>query len=215
MTSPYDPSRDGQQPSPYVVRPGYPPHQPPADYAPVPAARGCASQPYPQQGFPQAGHGYPCAPRPRPTEYGEGRPTEVDLAFWLFIGNVLLMVTGIALQFVYLDRIVAMAGVTGSAGEADAVAVASRAGLTFGAVVSGLAAVLWLVFIFMMRAGRHWARIVLTIFGALSVVFSLVGLSRPQLHAIMVAGGLQVVVLSVGTVLMFRPAANRFFAQGG
>lgn len=88
--------------------------------------------------------------------------------------------------------------------------------LVMGAVVAVLGIAVELFFLFKMRAGRNWARIVLTVWAGLSVAGTVLGVVfelvlRIQLMPIsLVAGGLSVVLLGIAVMFMYRPAANTY-----
>lgn len=80
-------------------------------------------------------------------------------------------------------------------------------GLVFALVIIGLQ----VFFVFKMRAGRNWARIVLAVLAGLSLVLGLLGLTG----GITVASFISLVSLAVlvaATYYMFRPAANAYFS---
>lgn len=90
-----------------------------------------------------------------------------------------------------------------------------------GAAVFGLVLVaLEALVVFQMRKGRNWARIVLAIIGALTVVAGLINVGT--IAAAFASGGLGILtgLLSIVTLLvtiaaiyyMFRPAANAYFS---
>lgn len=93
-----------------------------------------------------------------------------------------------------------------------------------GAILGLLLVALQLLFAVFMRRGRNWARIVLTVFGALGVLGTLIGLAGGTSTTIngqtvqtgSVAGTIlslvQAVVIVVAVVLFFRPRATTYFA---
>jgi len=88
-------------------------------------------------------------------------------------------------------------------------------GLIIGGIFGVLLLVLEVFFVAKMKAGRNWARIVLTVwFGVgvagtlLSFIFQFIVSARP---ITLVGGVLTVVLLGVAVRLMYRPAANAYF----
>lgn len=67
---------------------------------------------------------------------------------------------------------------------------------------------LWIFFGVKMRAGRNWARIVLTVFAAISIVANLVAAVTGPTPILSALG---VVATAAVIVLMYRPAANPYF----
>lgn len=149
------------------------------------------------------------------------RPAEVETAFKLCITQVVLGLLGAILSFTLVPTLVdqALAQAGGAGIPADqlraAATVGAISGLVFGIVLIGL----FLLFAFMMRNGRNWARIVLTVVGAISVISNLLSVGTyGQLFAMGIVGIISVVLSIIGLVLtiaviyfMFRPAANQYF----
>ena len=70
---------------------------------------------------------------------------------------------------------------------------------------------LFVLFAYKMRAGRNWARITLTVLGALSVVSTLFGLSSASgLHLVIAL--IQMVLILVAIYFMYRPESNQYYA---
>ncbi len=167
---------------------------------------------------------YPAGPPP--TAAGAA-PKEVVTAFQLFLASVVLGLIGAVLSFTLVQPVIDVqlrqAGVTGGdlgpAGQAQ-LESAVRAGIVVGAVVALILLALYVLFIFKMRAGRNWARIVLTVLTAISVLSTLIGFSGYSLFLqagaigvlYVVAVALQLVAIIVATVFMYRPAASAYFA---
>jgi hypothetical protein len=152
------------------------------------------------------------------------KPKEVETAFRLGLLAVVLGIIGIALGF----------AVSGPAIDAEIAATPLPPGFTeqqfrqIALVTSIVVAVLMLVviavyllFLFKMRAGRNWARIMTTIFAAIWIAFGLFGLAG--IGAIIATGPLGIlsavlsvlllVVLIASIFFMFRPAAGPYFQQ--
>jgi hypothetical protein len=104
----------------------------------------------------------------------------------------------------------------------DASAVANTVRITAIAIAVILVAV-YLLFAFKMRAGRNWARIVLTVFGALSILSAVTpggGMTRGSFvidgrvfqvtQAPTWAGA---VLAVIGIVLMFLAPSNKYFTD--
>lgn len=196
-------------------------------YGQPPDQPGYGQQPPGQPGYGQAaqpgyGQPYPGSGQPHPGSAGPA-PVDVQTSFKLWILNVVLGVLAAVLTFFTINDQLALGldeaarttpGVTREQLETGLL-VAAIAGGVFYLVLLGL----MLLFVFKMRAGRNWARIVLTVLGGIGLVFALFGL--PGTFALFAMGILGVLVglLSlVGIVLtaaaiffMFRPAASAYF----
>ena len=218
---PYPPP--GQGPGPYPRGP-YPqgPQQPQGSYPQGSYPQGPAPQGPP--GYPGQG-GYPgAAPPPYGSDqYGQHgsvppqRPKEVDLAFWLWVASIVVGVVGAVVAFSQLDALVQQALDAQGLGADPAVRDAARAGAFIGVVVGsviGLIVVgLELLFAFKMRAGRNWARITLTVIGAIGILLSLVGFAQPQPGATVITGVLGLLLTAAAIVAMFLPGAKPWFQR--
>lgn len=78
-------------------------------------------------------------------------------------------------------------------------------GITAGAVIALAFALLHLLFAFKLRAGRNWARIVLTVLSALQVVSLLAGQAT-------IVGSVSAVFALAGVILSFLPSASQYIA---
>ncbi|MGH3770778.1 MAG: hypothetical protein ACRDRW_05185 [Pseudonocardiaceae bacterium] len=150
---------------------------------------------------------------PPPGDYSAGqvplrapRPQEVEISFWLWIAILVLGVVGAVAVYSQI-RAETIAQVLAQNPAADQSTIES---FTTAAFVIGIVLVVAaeLLFVFLMRGGRNWARIVLAVFGGLSVPFGLIGLAS---GAGSVTGLLQLLLLIGAIVTMFLPAANAWF----
>lgn len=156
-------------------------------------------------------------------EFGQAatgpRPREVDASFWLWVASFVLGVISLLYFLTDFDTIrdTALeearrqlhrqpgAGVTGQ--QLDAIATA---GLVIGAVIGVALTALQLLFAFLMRAGRNWARIVLAVFGVLGVLSGLYSTSS-EAGAQSVLSVVSLLVVLGALVTMFLPGANPWF----
>ncbi len=160
--------------------------------------------------MPPPSGGYPAGPAPlRGT-----RPKEVETSFWLWIASVVLGVVGALITYPQIQQLQADAIDQTLAQDPtlDRAVIESAAtvGLIVGIVIGLLILAAELVFVFLMRGGRNWARIVLAVLGGLGVLFGLVGLAG--ITGSMGAGSLVQLLLLIGAIVtMFLPAANAWF----
>lgn len=131
------------------------------------------------------------------------RPGTVTAAFWLWIVEAVLSV-------IFGIVVVAVAAATPAVADLSGSQRDSAVGVLIGvAVVFIVVAVVRGLIAFAMRRGRNWARIVLTVLAALSIVAT-----------VLQGGGagwllwLSVVLAVVAVVLMFVPASNAWFRRG-
>jgi hypothetical protein len=140
------------------------------------------------------------------------RPKEVEISFGLWVATLVLGVLGVVLSYSQIKQVQAqminqMVAQNPPMDQSMIERTATTA-LVVGVVLWLLVVAVMFVFVFLMRAGRNWARIVLAVLGGLDVLFSLVGV----VVAGSVAGLLQLLLLIGAIVTMFLPAANAWFA---
>ncbi|MBD8045104.1 hypothetical protein H9638_14925 [Arthrobacter sp. Sa2BUA2] len=136
------------------------------------------------------------------------RPQQVDLGFWLLIAAAVLSVISIPVGMAWLNSSgykESMVGAGISAEQLDALIAATVVTTLFFAVISVAISVLVALFI---RKGHNWARIVATVFAALSL-FNLTGLAAGGLMAI--TTGLGVLLPVTAVVLLWMKPATEYF----
>lgn len=145
------------------------------------------------------------------------RPRAVEISFWLWIVNLTLGAIGSVVALAQIDRVrtEAINKAIAENPTMDRSTISSVAtGVLIGSVAVGLFFIaVGLLLVLLMRGGRNWARIVLAVLGALSVLFGLIGLANntgPMLAAAVVQ--LLLVVGAIAT--MFMPAATAWFCPG-
>lgn len=168
--------------------------------------------------------GYPTASYPGGAGLAEppARPTTVTLAFyaWLLLTALSLISLIVVLSSPIWDQAVA-AGVRQADTNGVTIDVSSLVTTVKVSAVVGylVAAALYLLFAFKMRAGRNWARVVLTIIGILAAL----GAVLPTYRSVTVQGttytvatyGIHWINLALtvaAVVLMYLAASNTYFA---
>lgn len=169
-------------------------------------------------------HQFPRYPEPMPPEGATSagpvgtRPAEVDLSFKLWVASCVLAMIGLVYFVVDFDTISAAAREEVRrqfALQGDPVTEAQLESFSNAAFVGGiifilLASAVQLLLAFLMVTGRNWARIVLAVLSAISVLLGLGSLmSGPGLSLVLNLIGYLVVIGAV--VTMFLPAANSWF----
>ncbi|MCX2728875.1 hypothetical protein OOZ19_01350 [Saccharopolyspora sp. NFXS83] len=213
MTSPRDPWQQGGSPPPYPS-------------APPPGATPWGTPP---GGFPQTG--YPHSQR----DFAEpARPVAVECAFWIAIVVPLLVTVLYAVNSMLTQSF--LTGTVGSDSGDPALnqeVVGLMAGISFAVflfvvVFEVVLTALWITFGFKLRAGRTWARVVLTVFAAFWALYSAGGLitgepgltgalaaDTPTPAGIVALGYAQSAVgllaMVAFLVLVHLPASNRYF----
>lgn len=174
---------------------------------------GQAPPPSEQQGYGQHQY-FQMAPMPgEPQLAPRPMPREVRTSFWLWVATIVLGVVGAVVMLVTLDDNAGreLRGVGMSDGDA---AMFTRVAAVASASFTLLWAGLKVFFVLMMRAGRSWSRIVLTVYGPLSVLFSigaLVADDRTAVRSSISAAGILLTVAAV--VLMYLGAAGSWFSR--
>jgi hypothetical protein len=189
----------------------------PSPYGPPPGG----GQPY---GSPYPGQQPPPGFTPRGPAAPVEKPKDVETAFRLGLLAVVIGIIGIALSFAVsgpsIDAALAANPLPPGFTEQQ-LRQAATIGLAVGAALLLIVVALYLLFLFKMRAGRSWARIMATIFSAIWIAFGLFGLAG--IGEVLAAGPLGVVsavlsvlllvVLIAAVFFMFRPAAGPYFQQ--
>lgn len=150
------------------------------------------------------------------------RPSTVTLAFiaWLVMTALSLL----SLIFVLTSPIWDQAVTAGlQAADTNGVSIDASTLVNTAKITSIvgflIGAALYLLFAFKMRAGRNWARVVLTVIGVLGVLSAVL----PTYRSVTVNGNtyvvqnygihwISLVLLIAALVLMFMPASNAYFA---
>ena len=123
-----------------------------------------------------------------------GRPGTVDAAFWLYL---VAPIVGLVLGLVNLGTSIGAASAT--AANAGVGNGAVGAAVAIGLVIDVVYLVAFIVIDVFFRRGANWARIVLTVLGALSI-FGIIGL-----------GAIPFVLYAIAIVLSWLPASNAWF----
>jgi hypothetical protein len=137
------------------------------------------------------------------------RPGTIEGAFWAFVASTVLGLVGGILLFVNRDALVdtlrtadRQRGGTLTDAQIDQAATIT---LVISVVIVVLIAALYLLFAFKLRAGRNWARIVLTVLTALHVISLLTAQDT-------IFGYLAALAAVVGVVLSFTGPSNTYIA---
>ncbi len=163
---------------------------------------------------PAAQAAYPSAPPVRESEAGPvlSPPMPVTLSFWGWLFSAALWVVGGILFFSAKPALVNALRQsntnlrTGQLTDAQIQQTANAA--VIGALVVAIViAALYTLFAFKLRAGRNWARIVLTIIAVLALVVLIT-----QAHAGSVLSLVGAGVAVVAAVLSYLPSANAYIA---
>ena len=152
---------------------------------------------------------YPAGPEEpyRPATKGEP-PASVRTAINLIWAGVVLSIISSILTFVMLDDIIDQVLDSNATIDRDA----ARIGAIIGVVVSiAFGVAIAILFVFLLKKGFNWARIVYTVLTVISILLGLFSLMGEQ-PAVLLILGLIGVVLSIATlVFLYRSDSNAFF----
>ncbi|WP_367134601.1 hypothetical protein [Saccharothrix sp. HUAS TT1] len=144
------------------------------------------------------------------------RPKSVDTAYLLWLISAGVSIVANLIGFATAE---AVARETLEAMNLDTSAAASVQPSYGSLIFSLVLSVVWILVVMQMRKGANWARILLTVLGALSVIAGLLGLlalgvmfSIGFLGAIQALLGLvQLAITIAAIVFMFKSDSNRYF----
>ncbi len=152
---------------------------------------------------------YPESSAPTGQASAPPRPGTVEGAFWAFIVAPVIGLIGALLIFGNRDQIATTLRNSnrergGNLTDAQ-IDQAVNVTMITAVVIAVVIAALYLLFAFKLRAGRNWARIVLTVLTGLQLLSVLLGQST-------IGGYLAVLAAVVGVVLSFTGPSNAYFA---
>ena len=185
----------------------------------------------PQGGYPGAGQPYPGGGYGNYPGGGQGSippqpatPNTVTYAFWCWIAATVVSLISLGLTLVspIWDEAAQAARRAGTNLDNVDVAAVITTLKVVTVVVAVVFVAVYLLFAFKMKAGRNWARIVLTVFGALTVLSAFTASSSRTVvvngQSFDASGGLWAPYLTgalaaAGIVLMFLAPSNAYFAE--
>lgn len=140
-------------------------------------------------------------------------PPDVQNAFRLWQVAIVIGVLGVVAGLVFTDRdaLIRKAMDSNATLTHDQASTAITVALIVGAVIALVILGLELLFVFKMRAGRNWARILLTVLGVLGILSGLYGLTVGFTLG-SVLNLISIVVVIAAIVFMFKPAARAYFS---
>lgn len=139
-------------------------------------------------------------------------PPSVQRAVMLIVVNIALSVLSTILSFVYLDEIAAGQGLQLDDAGMDAARTGAIVGAVIGLVVFGG---LYLLLVIFIRKGANWARIVWTVFAAISLLISPLALLGDQPALLLLTGLVSLVITIVVLVLLWKKESNAYFGGSG
>jgi ABC-type Fe3+ transport system permease subunit len=168
-------------------------------------------QPDPTQ-QPQAMPAYPSAPPIRDQESAAPLPppTEITLAFWGWLVAAVIVLVGGLVVLGQKQQIIDALNKVDTTSQLRSVNVESQAQTAMIAAIAAavIICVLYVFFAFKLRAGRNWARIVLTVVAALNLIDLLT--NSDTASALSYVGGL---IAVAAAVLSYLPKSNGYIRE--
>ncbi|RKT57898.1 hypothetical protein [Saccharothrix australiensis] len=132
-------------------------------------------------------------------------PKEVRVSFWIWIAGAVLSVVGSLYALTQRDEIADVLRRQPNASELspEQFDAAVTTSVLFAVVLGVVFAGLYVLFAFKARAGRNWARVVLTVLTALGLLSTLFGAS--------VSGLFTSLISVVAVVLLYLPNSKAYF----
>lgn len=173
-----------------------------------PGQQGYGQQPYGYQSAQPSGYAYPGSASMPATAKGPA-PQRVVLAFWLILAAAVLGLISTIVSS--LDPLASLTPQQREQFEGSGVSPESISGIatTIGVVVGLLFAALYVLLAFMIRKGKNWARITLTVLAALSVLGFLFGLAGGAPVGLL--STLVLILVVAGVVLCYLKPAGEYF----
>ncbi|MCI2417007.1 hypothetical protein MOQ72_06190 [Saccharopolyspora sp. K220] len=149
---------------------------------------------------------------------GPGRPNTVDYSFWAGIASVVVGFAMLAAAFLLVSDAELQLVVRETEVQGQRITLEQARGIYLAvvAVMTAIVAViagLWIMFLFFMRRGRNWARIVITVAGALWFLLtipSVVGGSAGDITTALLAV-LQLLAVAATVVFAHLAPSNQYF----
>jgi hypothetical protein len=179
---------------------------------------------YPQQGGYPQGQGQPGFPPPPPLGHSDMapavKPKAVDTAYLLWLvaagASILSSILGFFTAKALAEKIARDVLGTNDLGPEFQQAL-DQASPSYGSLIFSLViAAVWVVVVMQMRKGANWARILLTVLGALSLLFGIIGIwvyfglgFLGLLQGLLALVGYVAIVGAI--IFMFKPESNQYF----
>jgi K+-sensing histidine kinase KdpD len=149
---------------------------------------------------------YPTSSASNSVSGAPGVPSRVNIAFWLYIAAAAISLIALIVSLSSVDALRTslqnQLDDQGTSVDAASLDAAVTAAVTASVIFGLLYLAAYVLFAFLMRRGANWARIVLLIITALSLLDVLSGYGL---------GAVRVILGIIATVLVFTAPANAYF----
>ncbi|MFC7341593.1 hypothetical protein [Saccharopolyspora griseoalba] len=166
--------------------------------------------------------GPPGAPQPPEGSAAVARPSSVDNSFWAGVASPVIGLIAAALELfgafgpsgdeAFMAQMrEQMAGQPGGqAFTPEQMEAVYRIGMVVAAVFLLVLAGLWIMFLLFMRGGRNWARVVITVVGAIWLLFTLPQVFGPVVVLDLLAV-LQLAAIAATIAFAYLTPSNQYF----
>ncbi|WP_190820566.1 hypothetical protein [Saccharopolyspora pogona] len=149
------------------------------------------------------------------------RPSSINNAFWAGIASVVVGFALLAAAFLLvseaeLQQVLEETAVQGQPLTMEQARGIYSAVLVMLTVIVAIIAALWIMFLFFMRRGRNWARIVITVVGAVWILLTLPSIAGGAAGGVASAllSMLQVLTVAATIVFAYLAPSNQYFQAG-
>lgn len=160
---------------------------------------------------------YNAPPVPRHELSGPWRPDTINYAFWAGIASVVVGFAMLASAFLLVSD-AELQLVLEQSTQGQPVTLEEARSVYYGALVVlfvlvAIIAALWIMFLFFMRRGRNWARIVITVTGAVWIVLTIPSVAGGSAGGMTTAllSAVQVLAVAATIVFAYLAPSNQYF----
>lgn len=145
------------------------------------------------------------------------RPRSLDQSFWcgvasVVIGFAMAIFSALLMPASDVDALLREVSRQQPTLSPDQIRGVYDAALIVTLVFMAIIAAVWILFLHQMRRGRNWARIVITVVGALWLLTTVPSVAAGGLGSVLSI--LQLIAIAATLVLAFRPDANAYLRSG-
>ncbi|WP_101377145.1 hypothetical protein [Saccharopolyspora spinosa] len=158
---------------------------------------------------------------PQVPGHGPWRPSSINNAFWAGIASVVVGFAMLAAAFLLVSDAELQLVLEETAAQGQRLTMEQARGiysvvLVMLTVIVAIIAALWIMFLFFMRRGRNWARIVITVVGAVWILLTLPSIAGGTAGGIASAllSVLQVLTVAATIVFAYLAPSNQYFQTG-
>ncbi|MEV0703902.1 hypothetical protein AB0I53_39125 [Saccharopolyspora sp. NPDC050389] len=152
---------------------------------------------------------------------GPWRPSTIDYAFWAGIASVVVGFAMLAAAFLLVSDAELQLVLDETAAQGQPLTMEQahsiyNAVLVMLVVIVAAIAALWIMFLFFMRRGRNWARIVITVVGAVWILLTIPSVGGGGMGSVLATllSVLQLLAVAATIVFAYLAPSNQYFQHG-